>query len=163
PAVPHRPARQGQPGRQRDTARRAGLRKPSTTMRAGPKGASTQRPGPHPTTRDEDPVMDSDTAQDLRDWARGIYTIEAAVDLLVRFQGGRCARPGEPGIVAPREQRRGNMQSRHWLDVNQLTAEATADAALSGGERRILTVAASLAGGSPIDLADAVSGLDREN
>lgn len=107
--------------------------------------------------------MDSDTAQDLRDWARGIYTIEAAVELLVRFQGGRFARPGEPWIVAPREERRGNMQSRHWLDVNQLTAEATADAALSGGERRILTVAASLAGGSPIDLADAVSGLDREN
>lgn len=107
-------------------------------------------------------MMDRQTAQDLRDWAKGIYTIEAAVELLIRFQGGRFASPGDPWIVSPREERRGNMQSRHWLDVDQLTAEAAAGAVLSGGERRVLALAASIAGGSPVDLSDAVSGLDRE-
>lgn len=106
--------------------------------------------------------MHTQTAQDLREWAKGIYTIEAAVELLIRFQSGRFVAEGEPWIVAPREERRGNMRSGYWLDVDQLTAEATAAAVLSGGERRVLSVAASLAGGSPIDLADAVSGLDRE-
>jgi hypothetical protein len=33
----------------------------------------------------------------------------------------------------------------------------------SGGERRILELAASLAGGIPVDLRDAVTGLDNEN
>lgn len=70
--------------------------------------------------------MDHQAAQDLRACAKGIYTIEAAVELLIRFQGGRFASPGDPWIVAPREERRGNMQSRHWLDVDQLTDEAPA-------------------------------------
>lgn len=104
--------------------------------------------------------MHTQTAQDLREWAKGIYTIEAAVELLIRFQSGRFVAEGEPWIVVPREERRGNMRSGYWLDVDQLTVETTA--ALSGGERRVLALAASLAGGAPIDLSDAVSGLDRE-
>lgn len=100
------------------------------------------------------------TAQDLRAWAEGIYTIEAAVELLIRCYGGRFASPGQSWIVAPGEDRRGNMRQGQWLDVDQLTEETTA--VLSGGERRLLGIVASLAGGERVDLSDAVSGLDRE-
>ena len=44
-----------------------------------------------------------------------------------------------------------------------ITALNAGEIPCSGGERRILLLSASLAGGFPIDLRDAVTGLDNDN
>jgi hypothetical protein len=44
-----------------------------------------------------------------------------------------------------------------------VTALASGDLPCSGGERRVLLLSASLAGGVPVDLRDAVTGLDDGN
>jgi hypothetical protein len=96
---------------------------------------------------------DSGVVSGLRAWARGLYATEAAVELLVRAHGGRLVEAGQPWI--------GTDDSRWvWLEPYQLTGRATAG--LSGGERRLLAVVASLAGGRPIDLSDILTGLDRD-
>jgi hypothetical protein len=97
----------------------------------------------------------TDTTESLRRWARGLYALEAAVELLARAMGGRFTQPGWPWIQ-PNDD-----PGTWWLDVTQLTDDTTG--ALSGGERRLLALVASLAGGQRVDLSDAVSGLDREN
>ncbi len=47
-----------------------------------------------------------------------------------------------------------------WIDVEQMTEDNYS--ALSGGETRILRIAASLLGGAPVDLSRNLPGLDRE-
>lgn len=89
--------------------------------------------------------------ESLRRWARGVYPIEAAVELLIRAHGGRFAREGWPWIE-PRE-------DRFVLVAEQITEDSIG--VLSGGERRILRVVASLAGGCPTNLYEDVAGLDR--
>lgn len=90
----------------------------------------------------------------LRSWAKGIYPLEAAVELLVRAFDGRFARPGSPWIQ-PCDQ-----SGWWWLDVTQLVDDQIGH--LSGGEQRMLRVVASLAGGEPVSLAENVTGIDRE-
>jgi hypothetical protein len=92
-----------------------------------------------------------DTGDALRRWATGSYANEAAVELLIRAFNGRFAGPGWPWITA-------TAGELTWLDVEQITEHSTG--ALSGGERRLLAVIASLAGGPPADLSE-VAGLDR--
>jgi hypothetical protein len=102
------------------------------------------------TPHDSDP----DVVAGLRAWARGLYATEAAVELLARFHGGRFAQPGHPWIMTdPGE-------GWCWLEPDQLTGPATTG--LSGGERRLLAIVASLAGGRPVDLSDTLTGLDRD-
>ena len=92
--------------------------------------------------------------ESLRQWARGIYPIEAAVELVSRFAAGRFASADWPWI-----ERRG--AHRYVLDADQITEDSTA--ALSGGEARVLRIVASLAGAtdSRMSLYDDVAGLDR--
>ena len=90
----------------------------------------------------------------LRAWAKGLYPLEAAVELLVRVAGGRFAKPGNPWIQ-PCDQ-----PGWWWLDASQINEDNLA--ALSGGERRMLRIAASLAGGEPVNLSRVLPGLDRE-
>ena len=96
----------------------------------------------------------SDSVQGLRRWAKGVYPLEAAVELLVRAFGGRFARVGYPWVA------QGGGPDAYWLDVEQLTIEHTG--VYSGGERRLLALAASLAGGEPVNLYEEVPGLDRD-
>src|SRR5215207_2428442 len=98
-------------------------------------------------------------ADDLRAWAKGIYTIEAATELLLRGFGGRFAAPGNPWIHTSTTPE-GPQQVSSWIDFASIPEEA---GALSGGERRFLMLAASLAENVPVVLGDVVSGLDREN
>lgn len=50
------------------------------------------------------------------------------------------------------------------IDWDAATTALTAgELPCSGGERRILTLAASLAAGIPVDLRDAVTGIDQHN
>jgi hypothetical protein len=89
---------------------------------------------------------------DLRAWAKGIYPTEAAIHLLLRAFDGRFARPGWPWIQATES-------GHHYLDAARLSDEQIA--VLSGGERRVLAITRSLLGEQPVDLADALTGLDR--
>ena len=89
----------------------------------------------------------------LREWARGGYATEAAVELLVRSFGGRFASPGEPWI---RHRPHG-----YWLDVDALT---NLTGSLSCGERRVLAVVAALASSGPLtELTDILAGVDRRH
>lgn len=89
----------------------------------------------------------------LREWARGSYADEAAVELLVRGFGGRFVREGAPWV------RPGRRPGYFWVDAGAIV---TFSAALSGGERRFLAVVAALVGDRALDdLVSIVSGMDR--
>lgn len=88
---------------------------------------------------------------DLFAWARGIYPTEAATQLLLRAFDGRFARPGWPWI-------RSSESGHYYIDATKLGDEEIG--MLSGGERRVLAIVSSLLGEKPIDLSDAITGLD---
>ncbi len=94
--------------------------------------------------------------QDLRAWAEGVHTSEAAVELLIRGFGGRFAAPGNPWIQ-PRE------HIGHWADLEAIPGNI---GALSGGERAYLLITASIGlggtDGPVINLSDTISALGRE-
>jgi ABC-type transport system involved in cytochrome bd biosynthesis fused ATPase/permease subunit len=89
-------------------------------------------------------------AEGLRAWAKGLYPTEAAVELLIRALNGRLlngpwvAATDDPGMYA---------------FATELVDEA---GYLSGGEQRVLRIAASLASSTyRISLSDEIPGLDR--
>lgn len=96
-------------------------------------------------------------ADDLRAWARGMYATEAATELLLRAFGGKFAAPGNPWIHTSTEAE-GPGQVRAWIDFASIPDEV---GPLSGGERRFLMLAASLAEDVPAVSGDVVPGLDR--
>lgn len=83
------------------------------------------------------------TLENARDWARGNYPTEAGVELLARS-----------GLLYERAP---------WLREGRVDVETLLDESgvLSGGEQRIVRIAASLLGGPPVNLADNLPGLDR--
>lgn len=91
------------------------------------------------------------TSEQLRDWACGLLPFEAAADLIITGVNGRLL--DGPWI-------------RHdgyhaWFDADIAAAEC---GSLSGGERRVLEIATSLVSSDhPVDLGDALTGLDRTN
>jgi hypothetical protein len=94
-----------------------------------------------------------DVGAGLREWARGLYAVEAAVELLLRAFGGRFASPGCGWVVVDAS------GDRVWLDVEAMDAGWA-----SGGEQRVLAVVEALAGGDPLaDLPGLLAGLDRTN
>lgn len=99
----------------------------------------------------------------LRAWARGVVSTEAAVELLVNALNGRLL--SGPWVRAETEIPAGRPPSRswrrrwYWFDTK---LAATESGYLSGGERRVLAIAASLAGGDPVDLSDAITGIDQD-
>lgn len=84
----------------------------------------------------------------LRAWAKGSYPLEAGVELLIR--NGKAIYEGAPWINDTGE--------RAWIDVDQLLDEC---GAWSGGEQRIVRLAASLIGEEKVNLNDELSGNDR--
>lgn len=97
---------------------------------------------------DRDDSMDRVTTG-LRAWARGLLPLEAAVELIAAADGGRLL--FGPWI-------RLDACGQHWFDPGVAAVE---EGVLSGGERRVLTIAMSLASAEhPLDLSDAVCGLD---
>lgn len=94
-------------------------------------------------------------ADGLRRWSRGAYAEEAAVELLIRSFGGRFASTRYPWVRAC------DRPGWFWLHGEPLIHDT---GALSGGERRLLTVAGALVSGVAVsDLADLLAGLDRTN
>lgn len=102
-------------------------------------------------------VTSVDTAEDLRAWAKGVYTTEAAVELLVRGFNGGFADAGYPWI-------RLNDHGGWRVDSAPIPANV---GALSSGERAYLLIAASIgSGGSDgdsvaISLSDTLPSLGR--
>lgn len=96
-------------------------------------------------------MPDLTTADALRVWARGLLTLEAAVELLADAVGGRLLHG--PWVCC-------DEHGRHWFDPDVAAAEG---GYLSGGERRVLAIASSLASPEhPVDLNDAVTGIDEQ-
>lgn len=102
--------------------------------------------------------MPSDTSDlavvdSLREWAAGLYGLEAAVELLVRFNDGRLLHGSWIEHDAERE--------HHWFSADMVPEDA---GVLSGGERRVLAIAASLAEPTlaKVGLGDLLTGLDRD-
>jgi hypothetical protein len=97
-------------------------------------------------------MTNSSTEEAVRRWAKGIYAMEAGVELLIRH--GKAIRPRAPWITEIRVP--AGEAEMAALNVDEL---AYRSGAWSGGERRIVSIALSLLGGEPVDLADAVAGL----
>jgi hypothetical protein len=91
------------------------------------------------------------TPQQLREWAKGTYTTEAGTELLLRAFGGRFAQPGRPWVNTEDPE-------SPWIDFDAIPDNI---GGFSGGEKRFLLIAASLGGGTPVALSDALPGLDR--
>ena len=98
--------------------------------------------------------MSTDTERhhaQLRAWAKGIYGLEAATELLIRGFDGRFADPDCPWVHPT--------VSGHWIDFDAIPALM---GALSDGEQRFLQIAASLSDGdTEVNLGYALAGLDR--
>lgn len=85
----------------------------------------------------------------LREWAHGLYTTEAGVELLIRAWGGRLL--SGPWISS--DAANGTV----WFDTRKVREAGY----LSGGERRLLDLAASITADRPVHLGDTLSGLER--
>jgi hypothetical protein len=109
-------------------------------------------------------VTASDLAAALRACAAGLYPSEAAVALLIAHDTflhrsdftGRFITRGISISDGTTE-----LASIDWDAA--ITALDAGELPCSGGERRILRLAASLTAGILVDLSDAITGLDQDN
>lgn len=97
---------------------------------------------------------------DLRAWAKGSHTLEAATELLLRAFEGRFAAIGYPWVHAAGTSPEG-YKEKAWIDFEALGEDAKSGA-YSGGESRFLQLAASLGADIPVVLGDTLPGLDRK-
>lgn len=99
----------------------------------------------------------------LRAHARGLHAAEAAVELLLAHQHWLCRTDFLDGFVhrCPAEGRAAGLMFIDWDELAQ--ALACGQIACSGGERRMLQAALSLAAGFPVDLRDTATGVDGSN
>lgn len=99
----------------------------------------------------------SDIDDAVRAWAKGLYSTEAGAELLIRH--GKTIHEGAPWIVE--QDKLSNDRPRMaTIDVDALLEHS---GAWSGGEQRIVRIAASLLGGPPVDLSEEIPGIDRAN
>jgi hypothetical protein len=104
-----------------------------------------------------------DLAAALRAWAKGVFTAEAAVELLI---GHGLWLYRQDFVEIAVESGRGIADGVAMAAVDWQAAVAALEAGrlpCSGGEGRILRLAASIAGGVAVDLGSALPGLDERN
>jgi hypothetical protein len=93
--------------------------------------------------------------------AAGLYPLEAGVGLLIA-EGSFLRRDDFTGrFIEYGASSRTTVAAIDWDAV--ITALHVGELACSAGERRVLMLSASLAGGIPVDLRDAATGLDDRN
>ena len=80
-------------------------------------------------------------AAELRNWARGCHSTEAAVELLIRARGGRFVDPSQPCL-------RTDDRGITWLDAEVIRQYSHA---VSSGERHTLALVEALAVGGPLE------------
>lgn len=95
----------------------------------------------------------TDFHDELRTRVRGSYTLEAGTEMLIRAFGGRFAEPGNPWVDED------PMTGKTWIDFGEIPNHI---GALSGGERRFLMLAASVAADVPVGVGEIMDGLDRD-
>jgi hypothetical protein len=100
------------------------------------------------------PMTDQELADKLRVEAEGVYTTEAAVELVLRT---RLLGKVQQFIDVDPD---GLYAAIDWASL--AAALTSGQLGLSGGERRLLGVAASLGAGTPVNLAH-LPGLDERN
>jgi len=96
-------------------------------------------------------------------WAKGLFSAEAAVELLIGH-GSWLYR--EDFLDMAVESGRGITSGAVMAVVDWEAAVAALEAGVlpcSGGEGRVLRIAASIGEGVPVDLREAVTGLDENN
>jgi len=97
----------------------------------------------------------------LRACAAGLYPLEAGVALLAS-NGTFLRRPDFTSRFINHGTSSGTPMAAIDWDA-AIIALASGGLPCSGGERRLLLLSASLAGGIPVDLRDTVTGLDDHN
>ena len=96
----------------------------------------------------------------LRAGAAGLYCAEAGAALLITHRSWLLRGDFEPFIViVPAGPGRPEAAAVDWDAA--VTALESGGLPCSSGERRMLRLAASIAGGIPVDLGEALTGLDR--
>ena len=99
----------------------------------------------------------------LRAHAAGLHPDEAGTELLIRH-GGIVHRDDFAGFVRTGTSISDGTTLMAWIDWDAaLSALHHGQIPLCGGERRILTLAASIAEGFPVCLRDTLPGLDNRN
>jgi hypothetical protein len=99
----------------------------------------------------------------LRAHAAGLYPDEAGTELLIGH-GGFLPRDDFTRFVDTRTSISDGTTLMAWIDWDAaLSALHEGQLPLSGGERRILTLAASIAAGTLVCLRDTIPGLDNQN
>ena len=102
----------------------------------------------------------------LRAGASGLYCAEAGAELLIGQQSwlSRHDFTGPFVILTPGQAGQAGQAAVAVVDWGAAVAALDGGALpCSSGERRMLRLAASIAGGIPADLGEAVTGLDRAN
>jgi hypothetical protein len=85
-------------------------------------------------------------AAELRNWARGCDSTEAAAELLIRARDGRFLDPGQPWL-------RTDDRGITWLDAQAMGQYSHA---VSSGERHLLALVEALALGTPSKMSAAL-------
>ena len=99
----------------------------------------------------------------LRAGAAGLYPDEAGTELLIRH-GGILHRPDFTGFVHTGTSISDGTTLMAWIDRDAaITALHRGELPLSGGEQRLLRLAASIASGTPASLREDIPGLDNQN
>jgi hypothetical protein len=99
----------------------------------------------------------------LRAHAAGLYPDEAGTELLIGH-GGILHRPDFTGFVRTGTSISDGTTLMAWIDWDAaITALHHGELPLSGGEQRILRLAASIADGIPARLREDIPGLDDRN
>lgn len=101
-------------------------------------------------TKTPDALSELEHATGLRLWARGTTPVVAATELLIRTGFAQSWRPWV---------RFDDVEKLPWIvfdEIPDLTG------GMSSGEKRLLNIAASLGGSTPIILGDELASLDRE-
>ena len=104
-----------------------------------------------------------DLAAALRAWAKGLLCLEAAAELLI---GHRWWLFRAEFLAIAVESGQEVFSGQEMAAVDFVAAAGALEAGVlpcSGGEGRVLRIAASIAEGVPVDLREAVTGLDENN
>ncbi|MGH3200265.1 MAG: NUDIX hydrolase [Streptosporangiaceae bacterium] len=108
------------------------------------------------------PVTEPPLAGPLRAWASGIYPDEAACDLLINQAAWLARRDFRDRFMHLGTSPGGaELASIDWHAA--ITALNEGSLPCSGGEERILRLAASLGDGLPVNLRDSATGIDTRN
>jgi hypothetical protein len=106
----------------------------------------------------------NDLAAALRNCAAGLYPLEAGTELLVANGAFLHRDDFTSRFIETGTSISGGTTPMAAIDWHAaIIALHDGELPCSGGERRILQLSASLAGGTPVDLRDSVTGLDHRN